>query len=101
MTTAPDTAEPFQLTIDIPPELGEVAVVTTFIGYSKGGAIDATTAEPKLTIGITRESKYDALKVTDRPGANLFFVVLESVRPTFDDPWVDEDDPAERLVFGD
>lgn len=72
------------LTLAIPPELGEVEVVCTFMGYSKGSSIDATSSEPKLQIGVLRESKYEALKITDSPGETYYFVALRRVRPTFD-----------------
>lgn len=89
----PDTSpEPYNLALQIPPELGDVEVICTFMGYSKGGAIDPTSAEAKLSIGIPRESKYEALKLTDRPGDTLYFVVLGRVRPDFAGMLDDDDD---------
>lgn len=81
----PDSApgEKFTIALDVPAELGDVEQVATFMGYPKGGIIDSTSAEFYLKIGIPRESKYEAIKVTDRPGDTLYFIVLGRVRPDF------------------
>lgn len=77
--------EPTSMTINVPGELGEMELVCAFVGYSKGSSIDATSSEPKLQIGVLRESKYEALKLTDHPGETYYFVALRRVRPSFDE----------------
>lgn len=78
-------AEPTHLDVVIPAELGDVEVITTFMGSSAGATISSTTAEAKVSIVASRETKYEAMKMTDYTGANLYYVVIGRVRPTFQD----------------
>lgn len=72
------------MTITIPEALGEVEIVSTFMGYSKGARVDSTSGEPSVTVGVPTAHKYEGMKVTDRPGAMMYFIVLAPVRQELD-----------------
>ncbi len=82
--TTPDsrTAMP-DVTISLPDDGTEFEVVTQFAGHAVGGTIDASSGQLKVPIGVPFADKYNAMKVTDRPGETMFFVVFARVNQSF------------------
>jgi hypothetical protein len=74
----------------------EFECVAQFHGYSGNTSISPQSGETKLQVVVPLSSKYDALPVTDRGGASLYFVVF--ARKRVDHYGTESDDGADELV---
>lgn len=86
-----------EVRISLPDDGDEFEFITQFAGSPRGGTIDSTSGELKVPIGVPFASKYHALKVTDRPGEMLYFVVFGRVHR---DHYGDADEPDDRDATG-
>lgn len=65
-----------EVRINLPDDGTEFETVTQFAAYVAGGSIDSSTGGVKVPLMVSFEEKYDALKITDRPGETLFFIAF-------------------------
>lgn len=64
------------VTINLPDDGTEFETVTQFAAYVAGFTGDASTGGVKIPLAVEFSEKYDALKITDRPGETLFFIAF-------------------------
>lgn len=62
--------------INLPDDGDQFECVAQFAAHVAGFTGEASSGNVKIPLGVQFVDKYDALKITDRPGETLYFVVF-------------------------
>lgn len=81
--------------INLPDDGDEFELVAQFAASPFGATIDSQSGGVKMPLQVPVAAKHEALKVTDRPGETLFFVVFGRVQQQHYGAPDESDEPRE------